>query len=346
MNLFQRMRLFLIQAVTENLGLKLVAFLIALLLFVLVRFQEESERPFDVEIDPILPEASDGGYQLTSDLPRKVRLRLVGPSSIIKSLRSEDMLPVKIDLRNSKPGISYHYFKEETFENSFKEQAELRSGLQFVRIARITPESVLIKMEKLISRIVPVRVVTVGNLKRGTELVSNPKAIPSSVEVVGPASAMRDLKYVETEDVITDDLGVGDHEQLITLRAREGVTIDQGAGIKVRLQVRWTPGKRLISGLLVQAQGTELAASFKPNEVAVSLAGPQIALDSIDLAKIQPVVVITPEQSERPGVYRGDVTVKWLPENVKVTSIVPAKVRVSLTHITPRPKKAESDAED
>ena len=48
-------RRFLKQAVTERLGLKLTAFVIAVLLLVLVRFQEESERFFFLLLDDEIP---------------------------------------------------------------------------------------------------------------------------------------------------------------------------------------------------------------------------------------------------------------------------------------------------
>ncbi len=325
---FVSLRRFAREAVTENLRLKSIALVIALLLIILVRFQEEGERLFYVQVVPLLPEYP-ADLVLVSELPETVRVRLRGARSRINALKEGAIEPVEIDLGGFKPGTSNFFFKDELFE--------IPSGLEFVGV---TPESVSVKMEQVISRWLPVRVKTLGQLKDGTEYVEKPRADPEELAAIGPASIVRELKFIETEDVDIEGLGVGERTMQVIAKRIEGVEIHRGDELKVGVRVRWIAGKRVISGLLVDVEGTELNVSVSPKEVAVSLTGPQVALDRIDLSAIGPYIVLSEEEALKPGTLRREVSVRGLPGDVNVKSIVPAKAQVTLTQ--PRPAKGKS----
>jgi hypothetical protein len=144
---------------------------------------------------------------------------------------------------------------------------------------------------------------------------------------------MHGFSNVETEDIDIEGLGVGEHQYVVPAKRIEGISIRRGDKIKVTLKVRWIPGQRMLSSLLLEARETELGAAFKPKEVAVGLSGPQVALDKLDPAKIVPVVVVPEDHRNRLGMFSGDVTVEGLPDNVIVTSVAPNKVQVRLTNV-------------
>jgi YbbR domain-containing protein len=330
-------RRFLKQAATERLGLKLTAFVITVLLLTLVRFQEESERFFDVEVVPLLPEPVSG-LVMTSGFPKTVRVRLAGSSSVINSLAPSEIPPIEVDLTSRRIGTSHYYFNDEEFEDSLRKRSK---KMQFVRVVRTLPESVQIRMERLVSRELPVRVNTAGKLAPGTELDGKPTVRPSEVHVVGPASAMQDLKEVETDDVLLDGLGVGDHVQIVAAIPQVGVSVRGGEELEVTVRVRFILGERVIAGLPVSVQGAELHAEAKPAEVSVTLSGPQIFLDELSPKKLKPVVTVDEEKASVPGVYPSDVALTWLPDEVKLTAIEPTSVVVALTHHPPPEKKQE-----
>ena len=316
------------QAVTERLGLKLIAMVITVLLLTLVRFQEESERFFDVEIVPHLPDPITG-MAMTSGLPKTVRVRLAGPSSVINSLSPGEIPPLEVDLRNRRLGTSHFYLTDEMFEQAFSHRSK---KLQFVRVVRAIPESVQIKMEELVSRDLPVRINTLGRLQDGMELDGKPMVTPDRLTVVGPLSAMRGLKAVETEDVVVEGMGQGEHLQTVAAIPIEGLSIRGGEELYVVVKVRHTPVRKLFSDLPLEVQGTELVAETRPTKVTVALTGPKVVLNALPPDKVRPVVVIEKEQAAVPGVYQEDVTISWLPDAVKVTSLIPSTVRVALSH--------------
>jgi YbbR domain-containing protein len=324
-------KLFLKKSATENLELKLIAVIIAALLFFFVNLQEESERLIDVEVEKTYP-APSSSLVLTSEFPDVIRLRVRGPRSKVKSIKQGLIGPIKVDLSERTGGTSYYTFNPEDFELH-------RHGLKFVRV---TPESVLVKMERQITKQLPVRVRTYGKLANGAELIGEPKVVPSIVTAFGTASSLRNVSAIETEDIDIEGLAVGEHVFLVPLRVVDGVAPRGSDETKVTLTVRWIPDQRMLSGLLVQARGTDLTAEFRPKEVAVALTGPKISLDKLDPATVRPIVLFEEDQANQPGISRNKVTVLEIPNGIKVTSIVPKKVQVKLS--PPVPVKNKKNA--
>ena len=327
------------QAVTERIGLKLTAFSITILLLTLVRFQEESERFFDVELVPILPEPVSG-LALTSGFPKTVRIRLAGPSSVINALSPAEIPPIEVDLRGRRAGISHYYFSDELFEESLRNRSK---KMQFVRVVRTIPESIQIKMEKLVSWDVPVKINFDGRLQEGLEIVGSPEVTPSEVVVIGPVSAMRGVRAVETDGVLLDGLGVGGHTQTVAAIPIEGVSIRGGEALTVSFDVRWIPGERQIKDLPIEIQGGDFDVEFKPRKATVGLAGPKIILDGLDISKIRPVIVLDEDKIAVPSVFQTDVTIAWVPDQVRVISIDPSEVKVTVPQAGANPKTKRKD---
>lgn len=324
---------FLKRAVTENLGLKLIALVITLGLFIGVRLQEKVESWIDVEVI-VRPPPAASGVVLSSERPDTVRVLLRGRGSLIESVREGKKPQVVMDLSGQREAEStMFYFDREMFD--------LPSGVELIDTR---PEAVLVRTERVVTRKLPVRVRTFGRLRGGTELVDEPAAAPAEVMASGAASIVRQLNDVQTEEVDIEGLDVGEHKLKVPLRLVEGLNYDFGGDVTVTLEVRWTPGQRMLSGLLVQVEGTEQPVELRPPEVAVSLSGPQVALDKLDPAKIVARVVVDETLAARPGVHPVDVAVTGLPPEVKVSSVAPATVLVKLSGPGAKPKKTGAPA--
>lgn len=328
-DLLGMIRRMLKQAVTERIGLKLISFSITVLLLTLVRFQEESERFFDVEVVPIMPEPVSG-LAMTSGFPKTVRVRLAGPSSVINALSASEIPPIEVDLLGRRAGTSHYYFSDLRFEESLRSRSK---KMQFVRVIRTIPESVQIKMEKLVSWDVPVKINFDGKLKEGLEIVEKAGVEPREVVVIGPVSAMRGVRAVETDGVIVDGLDVGKHTQTVAAIPIDGVSIRGGEALKVSFSVRWIPGEQMLKGIPVQAKKGAFEVAFKPKKVDLGLKGPKVLLDTLDVAKIRPVVVLDEEKVVVPSTFKADVTVSWVPGDVRVVFIDPAEVTVTVSPV-------------
>ncbi len=315
------------RSMTENLGLKFVALLITLGLVTIVRFQEKVERWVDVEVNVTRP-SEISGLLLTSEPPDTVRVSLRGRPSIIESIKNGPMKLVVMDMSNrEKPGSFTFYFEPEMFD--------FPSG---VEVVGINPDVVLMRIERVVTRRLPVRVKTHGRLKSGAQLDEEPVVEPSEVTVAGPASLVRSLIHLETEAVDIEGLGVGEHHVDIPIRRTEGLSFKYSDDLEITLKVKWTPGQRMLAGLLVRTMGDpEAVVEIRPTEVAVSLVGAKVALDRLDPGALVVQIDLDKAEPRKGGVLRAKVEVSGLPSDVKVGSIVPETVLVK-TRVSAVPK--------
>ncbi len=341
--LLHRFKEWMIEALTERIALKLLAMAITLLLITLVRFQEEAERFFEVEVVPELPDTAEGSFTMTSGFPKTVRIRLAGPTSIINAISPGDIPPIEVDLTGRRAGTFHYYFNNDQIEESLKGRSK---KMQFVRVLRTSPESVPVKMERLITREVPVKANIDGKPVAGAQIVDAAVVTPAKVELVGPESVVRGIKYVETDSVAIDNLGVGTHEWTVSAIPVNSVSISGADSLKVSLQIGWILAERTFHRLKTAIQGEGFDARFKPPEVSITLEGPKTKLDALNADQLQPVVAVEKDKIKAPISLIGDVTVAWLPEGVKLVAVDPPSVRVTILAVSAaKPEKKTGKTE-
>jgi len=321
---WQDVKGFAVRSLTENLWLKMIAFVVALVLFGLVRFQEKVDRWIDVEVAVMRPTAKSD-LVVTSDMPDKVRVSLRGRTSVIKAVKSGDAGQVVMDLSGrAEEGTFTFYFEPEMFD--------FPSG---VEILHISPESVQVRIEKIVSRRVIVNVRTVGRLKPGLELEGMPIAVPPEATISGPSSVVNGVTALDTEDIDIQDLGVGKHEVHVPLKRLGGVSVKYVDKLAVVVAVRYTPGQRVIGDLAVRvladgAPAEETAAEARPGAVTATLSGPQVLLDALDPKAVVPVAAVDAASAARGGTFVAPVQLDGLPAGVEIKSIVPPTVKVRI----------------
>src|SRR5689334_696413 len=89
--------------VTDNLGLKLTAIGLALMLFSLVHSDVDAQRSMYFDVEPLLPPPT-AGKMLVSELPQQVKVTLRGSRSRLSTLTRDQLPPVHLDLRNESGG--------------------------------------------------------------------------------------------------------------------------------------------------------------------------------------------------------------------------------------------------
>jgi hypothetical protein len=185
--------------VTRNLGLKLGALTLSVLLYSWVHGSEDVRRSVDVDI-LVIPPSDASGRILTSEVPPRVRLTLHGSRSAINSLVSASLPPVELDLRTG--DLDVYYFSEEQFD--------LPAG---VALSQMAPASIPLSWEQRVERQVPVEVDGVGELRSGLVLTGPAVPVPSSLGVVGPESAVAGLSVLLTSPVDLTTLREGTVER-------------------------------------------------------------------------------------------------------------------------------------
>jgi YbbR domain-containing protein len=169
--------------------MKLVALIITFALWLGVTgLQEPTTRSFNnVSLSPIMAK----GLEITNDsFIREVDLELSGDERKINNLNPRDLV-VTYDLTDLQAG------EREVQLTPQNINIELPSG---VRVTKIIPEKLAVKVENIVEDEVSVKAETEGKLAGGFEIYSI-RIIPEKVRIRGPKSVTESLKFISTEKI-------------------------------------------------------------------------------------------------------------------------------------------------
>ncbi len=202
---------------TRDIGLKLTAFFLAVVLWLFVTFRGRSEIGMDI---PVELKNIPLSLELVDETPKKIDIRVRGQDRILRSLRPGD-INAYIDLSKANRGESY-----------FKLQPKNINLPSSVVITKITPNTVKVRLEEVIKKTVVVMPIVIGRPETGYEV----KAIeisPRKVDIEGPRSVVMGIYSIKTEPVditglredLRQDINLDTGGRNIKLR-REGVRIN------------------------------------------------------------------------------------------------------------------------
>jgi YbbR domain-containing protein len=195
---------FVRQALTENVGLKILALAASIALFVIVRGTEDVAGVVDVDVVALLPD-DNSPRMLISDVPDQVRVTLRGSESVLDTVRAQGLEPIQMDLRD----MSQHYYP---FDPS---QIDVRAG---VSIERVEPPSIPLTWVDRAERRVRVAPLLEGDLRDGLTVVDQ-VVEPRTVRVRGAAPEVQRLAEVRTTAITISSLGPGTHTEDVSLGA-------------------------------------------------------------------------------------------------------------------------------
>jgi YbbR domain-containing protein len=139
---------------------------------------------------PLVPRYADN-IQATNELIDQVEIRITGDKRRLEQIRESD-LRVFVDLTGESVGNHTVTLAPDTVT-----LPDLPNG---VRLEDINPKRIVVRLEAIEERDVPVRVETQGDVKNGSEVYS--EAIqPPTVRIRGPVSYVRSLASIPTEKI-------------------------------------------------------------------------------------------------------------------------------------------------
>jgi YbbR domain-containing protein len=171
------------QMFTHNLGLKFVSLLLAFTVWRVITSQDIAELGFTV---PLELRNIPTGVEVVGDVVNSISVRVRTSSKLIKQLTVADMY-ASLDLDRASLG-------EHTYPLT-SNNMQVPVG---VEIVRVVPAHVKLRLEKTLSKNVPVKIRMQGALPDGrvfSQLSSN----PSEIRVEGPESHIKDLLQVLTD---------------------------------------------------------------------------------------------------------------------------------------------------
>ncbi len=175
----------MLSALTENLMLKILAFVFAVILWFFVMGEQKLEKGYAVPLElRNVPE----GLMVTSEVPSLVDVRISGPRTVLLNLSPTD-LNINVDLKGLSPGVT-----------SFRRLDERVRLPRSLKITRFSPAVIDVRLEKIQQKKVPVRTVFSGVLPEGLA-VEKITVEPEQVLVRGAGSELKNVSEVETEPI-------------------------------------------------------------------------------------------------------------------------------------------------
>jgi YbbR domain-containing protein len=175
----------MISKVFENWVLKFISLAFAVVLWFFVMGESRMEVTYVATLEY---ENLSNELMIANEVPTSASIRISGPRALQVNVSPSD-ISLGIDLKGLSAGVTS--FKR------LEESLNIPSGL---KITRISPSYVDVKLERIRDRDVPVRVVLTGEPALGF-IVKSFKATPEKVAVSGAESELKAISEVVTEGI-------------------------------------------------------------------------------------------------------------------------------------------------
>ena len=286
-----------------------------------VQIEQLKSRVMDVHSDVL--DGAPPGYTFRSPVITPTQVTVSGAAVLIDQVNE---VAADVYLRGSKVPVE----REVT--------ALARDALgNLIQGLTITPPTVNVKVQ--VEQRVGYKDVSIKTVLKGAPApgywVSNIAVNPSSATIIGSPDALAKIAgFVETVPI--DITGAtADVTRRAVLSVPEGVSVLNNEGITVQVSV--TPilgGQTVRRKVTVQALAPGLTASVSPDTVEIILSGPVPALQGLVPEDVQAVVDTT---NLAPGTYVLKPRTLAVPNSLRVQSIVPDTVQVTISGTTPAP---------
>jgi len=194
-NPVRRVAVALRRVVAENVPLKLLSGVLTVILYFLV--QQDAINEFSLSV-PVVLSSTPQNRIFVGDLPDEVRVRVRGRWSRILDLMEHKPEPYPIELADSQNGDVFRFRPEDV-------QKHLGPG--GLEVVSVDPPQMLVRLDRFLSKLVPVTPVLVGEPSEGYEVDHALVQIrPQSVWVEGPYDSVTALREVRTSPIDVSSL--------------------------------------------------------------------------------------------------------------------------------------------
>jgi YbbR domain-containing protein len=299
-----------------NLGLKLLSLAIGALLWISVSGEEVVERGLRA---PLELQQFPQGLEIQGEAPSTVDVRVRGTSGALSRVGAGDIVAV-LDLRGVRPGNRLFAMTPEQVRSPFG-----------VEVVQVTPSTIVLALEKSLTRSVPVAPSVEGSPAPGYVVTGKPSITPDHIEIVGPETAVK-----RATEAVTDTISVEGLHDTLRLEVPIGV-LEPSLRLKtqrtVDVTVKIVPGpmERTVRSrpIRIRDLGARLSAQVIPTVVDVGLRGSRELINGIDSDDVHPYVDLS-------GLGEGEYTLVVhadTPDHAGVTRIDPAMVQVRITSV-------------
>lgn len=300
----------LVQRFRRNFGLRAIALLLAIGLWFFVNAgQRGALAPMRV---PISYRGLPAGMTIVNQRPDFVQIEVRGPRTLL-SLLNPDRLVLRLDLSGVTLGQAV-----------FKIGPEMFNVPRQTDVTRISPSQIVLDIDHLIDRQVPIHVTVEGQPAPGYRVASTAANPPVAV-VHGPSRFVAHVDSVQTSPVDVDGVKGDLRRPVVPQRPSERVKVEGPQAIEATVSIVEKIVRREFRGLPVEVRDTDYKVKVEPQRIAVVVRGPLNQLSTLDL---QGAVYVTAEDV-RPGMRDLPVQID-LPDGIKLVRANPDNVRVRI----------------
>jgi diadenylate cyclase len=191
--------------VLSDLGLFLVSFLLALTTWAFVIQETNPIQEMRITDIPLQVTEVPPNTQLLTDVPDEIAAVVRAPNAMLNSL-APSSFQAQVSLLGLEPGLH-------------RLPVTVQSGVEPVQIRRVEPQTVDVQLAEIVTRSLPVEVMTSGEeiLSPALEIGSSPVVTPSQVLVSGAAPTVARIDRVLAEIAVPE--ATGTIERPATVRA-------------------------------------------------------------------------------------------------------------------------------
>jgi YbbR domain-containing protein len=209
----------------ENLGLKIAAVLLSIVLWVFVTSRGQSEMSIDVPLEfHDIPQ----GLEIVNHTIKTVSISIKGQERFIKNIRASD-IRVSLDLNKAKKGEGIYYIQRDDIKLPHA-----------ITVTNMIPSSVKVTIDETITKTVKVIVPVTGEPGR-SHYVKSVEVTPQTIVIEGIRSEIGRTKNIRTEplditgfdETFTQDLRLDLTGKNIRSKIRD-VTVNVVIGVKGR----------------------------------------------------------------------------------------------------------------
>jgi len=278
------------KSITENLGLKIVSLLLAVILWLYVTAQQIDMQVFRVPIElKNIPE----GLALSREAPSEADVTIKGARIDLIKLRLTRKLKLSVDCSDVKAGRV----------NIRLSPAALNLPQDFdIRNVSIdNPHILSLEFEKLVSKQVPVKIAYKGEVPENIVIEGKPIIVPDRVTVTGPERVINKINLVNTEEI---ELKGSRKKFSSEVRVNAGTSEIDINPKEVFVEIRFSRRiLRVLSSIpptLLQ-DDQSLAVKYSPRTVSLTVEGPEELVNSIRKEDISIIIDIT---TKKEGKYK------------------------------------------
>ncbi len=300
-----------ISLASSDLGLKLFSLFFAFGLWLFVNAgQKAAERAIEV---PLEFRNIPSDLMVVSPGVGQVEVRVMGPPALLSTL-DPDYLKVVLDLDGSRPGTS-----------TFRLSPDFFNPPRGVRITRISPSVINLKLESVAVRSLPVAVRFGAKPPFGYR-VARVEANPETVKVRGPANEVQRLVSVETVPVDLEGAR-GQMTREVRLSSAGSTLSFSPDRVTVSVALEEESMTKEFGRVEVKAKNVAGGYSVTPRRVYLRLSGPKRILSQLQLGTEQ---VYLDLKGLGPGNHTLALTLK-LPPEIKVLGQKPERFNVRIS---------------